>query len=483
MRVEVDGSGHPSSVRGVMVDVTARKLAEEQTAQYLNLVRHVDVALFVFALDDPDDPASLTLLAINPVGGRLVRPSLGDASPIGYRLVEIVPDIDQASGDLICQALADVVRSQEGFRFDELRFDPADLTSPIFTANVFPLPGGSVGVSLLDVTDGVTAAAGLRRQALHDGLTGLPNRSHLGDRLRRSLRRSSQTLEPVALLVMDLDQFKEINDALGHDHGDKLLIELSRRLQDLLGDRTDLVARLGGDEFAVLLTGPGDLDAAEAVATEIHDALEQPFHLGGISLQVNASIGIAVYPEHAVDGETLARRADVAMYTAKRNGGGGVAVYAPEHDQSSIRRLSLLGELRRAIAEDELVLHYQPSVDLATGDVRAAEALVRWQHPVHGLMPPAEFIELAEVSGTIQALTRWVLDRAVTTIGRWSRAGRVAAGRGEPVGAQPVRPRPAGLAGHAAVRPRGRRLHAHPRDHRERADGRPALRHGGAWAS
>ena len=130
-----------------------------------------------------------------------------------------------------------------------------------------------------------------------------------------------------------------------------------------------------------------------------------------------------MYPEHAVDGETLARRADVAMYTAKRTG-GGVAVYAPEHDQSSIRRLSLLGELRRAIAEDELVLHFQPSVDLATGDVRAAEALVRWQHPVHGLMPPAEFIELAEVSGTIQSLTRWVLERAVTTVRCWRDARR-----------------------------------------------------------
>ena len=123
-----------------------------------------------------------------------------------------------------------------------------------------------------------------------------------------------------------------------------------------------------------------------------------------------------------MDGETLARRADVAMYTAKRTG-GGVAVYAPEHDQSSIRRLSLLGELRRAIAEDELVLHFQPSVDLATGDVLAAEALVRWQHPVHGLMPPGEFIELAEVSGSIQALTRWVLERAVTTVRTWCEQG------------------------------------------------------------
>ncbi len=422
MRVEVDGTNHATSVRGVMVDVTARKLAEQQTAQYLNLVQHVDVALFVFALANPADARSLTLLAINPVGARLVSPSALPGSPIGRRLLDILPDIDRVSADLVCDALTEVINKGEGFRFDELRFDPSDLSSPIFTANVFPLPGGSVGVSLLDVTERVTSAAGLRRQALHDGLTGLPNRSHLTDLLRRSLRRSSQTLEPVALLVMDLDQFKEINDALGHDHGDRLLIELSRRLQELLGATAEVVARLGGDEFAVLLTGPGDLETAGRAAVAIRDALEQPFHLGGISLQVNASIGIAVYPEHAVDGETLARRADVAMYTAKRTG-GGVAVYAPEHDQSSIRRLSLLGELRRAIAEDELVLHFQPSVDLATGDVLAAEALVRWMHPVHGLMPPSEFIELAEVSGSIQALTRWVLERAVTTVRAWCDEG------------------------------------------------------------
>jgi diguanylate cyclase (GGDEF)-like protein/PAS domain S-box-containing protein len=418
MRVEVDSANHPTSVRGVMVDVTARKVAEEQTAQYLNLVQHVDVALFVFALADPEDHLSLTLLAINPVGARLVSPSALPGSPIGRRLLDIAPDLDAAGADLVCEALTEVIHKGEGFRFDEMRFDPTDPNATIFTANVFPLPGGSVGVSLQDVTEQVTSAAGLRRQALHDGLTGLPNRSHLTDLLRRSLRRSSQTLEPVALLVMDLDQFKEINDALGHDHGDRLLIELSRRLQDLLGATAEVVARLGGDEFAVLLTTPGDLDTAGRAAVAIRDALEQPFHLGGISLQVNASIGIAVYPEHAVDGETLARRADVAMYTAKRTG-GGVAVYAPEHDQSSIRRLSLLGELRRAIAEDELVLHFQPSVDLATGEVLAAEALVRWMHPVHGLMPPGEFIELAEVSGSIQALTRWVLERAVTTVRAW----------------------------------------------------------------
>ena len=195
---------------------------------------------------------------------------------------------------------------------------------------------------------------------------------------------------------------------------------------------------------------------------------------------MNASIGIAVYPEHAVDAETLARRADVAMYTAKRTG-GGAAVYSPEHDQSSVRRLALLGELRRAIAEDELTLHYQPVVELATGRVQAVEALVRWEHPIHGLMPPGEFIELAEVSGLIQPLTRWVLQPRRRPDGAsWRDPRRAPPGGGQPLGAQPLRHRAGELAQHAAGRPGGRRRPAHAGDHRERAHGRPALRHGGA---
>jgi len=415
MRVETDTLGNPVHVRGVMVDVTDRKLAQQQMEQYLNLVDRLQLALFVFDLADLADDTSLTFLAANPEGLEVLGKSGGEV--MGRRFNDVVELVKVPDREVIQQALAAVARSGAGFEFDDLRLNPDDPTMPIFSANVFPLPGGAVGVSLQDVTDRVVAAEVLRRQALHDGLTGLPNRTMLTDRLRHALQQSSRTFAPVALLMMDLDQFKEVNDALGHDHGDRLLIEMSRRLQREL-PQADTVARLGGDEFAVLLTKEGNLEGARHVADQITAALEQPFHLGGISLQVNASIGIAVYPEHAVDAETLARRADVAMYTAKRTG-GGAAVYSPEHDQSSVRRLALLGELRRAIAENELTLHYQPVIELATGVVHAVEALVRWEHPTHGLMPPAEFIELAEVSGLIQPLTRWVLEHAVDQIVAW----------------------------------------------------------------
>jgi predicted signal transduction protein with EAL and GGDEF domain len=184
----------------------------------------------------------------------------------------------------------------------------------------------------------------------------------------------------------------------------------------------DTIARLGGDEFAVLLTDAGDAADAEQVAKRIRKALEEPFLLGGITLESSASIGIATSPAHGTDAETLAQRADVAMYAAKRSG-SGASVYARELDQSSVRRLALLGELRSAITEDDLRLRYQPCLDLATGAVQSAEALVRWQHPTHGLLPPSEFIELAEVSGLIRPLTRWVIENVLGQLRAWCDEG------------------------------------------------------------
>jgi diguanylate cyclase (GGDEF)-like protein len=220
---------------------------------------------------------------------------------------------------------------------------------------------------------------------------------------------------------MDLDQFKEINDTLGHPMGDRMLEQVGARLATVLRD-CDTVARLGGDEFAVLLTVDAVRTNAERVAIRIRDALAEPFDLVGIAVQTAASVGIVLSPEHGADAETLTQRADIAMYNAKRSG-RGYAFYAPEDDRSSLRRLALVGELRRALDRDELVLHYQPQIDVNTGAVVGVEALVRWQHPDHGLLPPAEFIELAEVSGSIQPLTKWVVRTAVQTATRLAAAG------------------------------------------------------------
>lgn len=258
----------------------------------------------------------------------------------------------------------------------------------------------------------------LDHQARYDALTDLPNRVELQHLLGERLAHSNE--EPFALLMMDLDRFKEINDTFGHHHGDLLLKKIGPRLRDSLRE-ADLIARLGGDEFAVLLS-PADAEDAARVAEHLLSALHDPFLVDGQRLDVGASIGIAVAPQDGPDPTTLLRRADVAMYTAKRER-TGFARYSPQLDGYSPARLALVGDLRRALDVGELLLHFQPKVDLRSGRVDSAEALVRWRHPQRGLVPPGEFIPLAEHTGLIKPLTRWVLDAALRECRVWLDAG------------------------------------------------------------
>lgn len=269
-----------------------------------------------------------------------------------------------------------------------------------------------------------TAMAALQeaeRLALYDTLTGLPNRVLFGDRVEHALETTRRDGDAVALLLMDLDHFKEVNDTFGHHVGDLLLKEVGPHLRSELRGG-DTLARLGGDEFAILLPGAGAAVAA-AIAERLIAALERPFVIGGQALSVGASIGIACSPEHASDGETLLRRADVAMYVAKR-APGRYATYAAEQDEGGADRLALLAELTDAIEEDQLVLHYQPQVDARTGRLFAFEALVRWQHPRRGLLAPTEFVMLAERTGLIRRFTERVLRQAVHQTREWREAGR-----------------------------------------------------------
>jgi diguanylate cyclase len=296
---------------------------------------------------------------------------------------------------------------------------------------LLPAAFAAAGVGLLAVAGFLLLALGYQRQlirqaaasqhqALHDPLTGLPNRELFADRVAQATRASDRGLQPAALLLLDLDRFKDVNDTLGHHHGDLLLREVATRLTGTLR-AVDTVARLGGDEFAVLLPD-ASADGAAAVAQKVRAALHQPLTLDGVGLDLDASIGIAVYPDHGADAAELLQHADVAMYIAKQTHAGFV-VYDPAVDQHSPRRLALLGGLRRALERDELVLHYQPKADLHSGRVLGVEALVRWQHPAHGLLGPAEFIPLAERTGLIHPLTRWVLDAALRQAAAWRRAG------------------------------------------------------------
>ncbi len=257
----------------------------------------------------------------------------------------------------------------------------------------------------------------LRDESLHDSLTGLANRTNFQGALAELDGQTGTS----AVMLMDLDRFKEVNDTLGHESGDILLREISRRISELVGDR-GTIARLGGDEFAVLLPSVDSAIDAAATAEELLSALEQPFPVGDLNLEVGASIGVVISPDHGTDAATLLQRADVAMYAAKE-ARSGVELYNPDHDEYSPRRLVLANELRHAIDRGQLTVHYQPKADLRTGDVTGVEALLRWHHPEYGFIPPDEFIPLAEHTGSIRALTRWVLAAAISQAGQWRRKG------------------------------------------------------------
>jgi diguanylate cyclase (GGDEF)-like protein len=266
----------------------------------------------------------------------------------------------------------------------------------------------------------VQAEASLHHQAFHDVLTSLPNRTWLRAELERMLDPVADNSEPFALLLMDLDRFKEVNDTLGHQSGDLLLQQVGPRFRAELLEM-DLLARLGGDEFAVLLPR-ADAERACAVAERLLRALERPFEIDCSEVELGGSIGVALHPEHGNDADALLRRADIAMYSAKE-AHSGVALYESQADLHSPERLRLLADLRRAIEGGELVLHYQPQVDVRTGTLAAVEALVRWRHPQRGLVAPDVFIPLAEQTRLIRPLSRWVLGTALRQYAEWHAAG------------------------------------------------------------
>ncbi|MGA9031673.1 MAG: EAL domain-containing protein [Sulfuricaulis sp.] len=260
----------------------------------------------------------------------------------------------------------------------------------------------------------------IRRMAYHDSLTDLPNHAYLEERVQQALSEASTRGQSLAVLLLDLDRFREINDGLGFHQGDMLLKDVGRRIRGALKE-DELVARMRGDEFGILLP-VSDTDHAAAAALRILDALGAPFTMSDLMLNVSAAVGISLFPQHGSETTRLIRHADVAMRQAKKSGKGYTS-YTAEQDEGGLRRLALAGELRRAIEEDELVLHYQPKIDTRTGQVCGAEALVRWIHPQQGMIPPDEFIPLAEHTGLIKPLTDWVVAAALRQSSDWRHAG------------------------------------------------------------
>jgi len=261
----------------------------------------------------------------------------------------------------------------------------------------------------------------LEYHAHHDELTNLPNRKRLFKYIESKLKSNNKIIKPFSLLLLDLDRFKEINDSLGHKCGDLLLKELSGRLLSVLSEE-DLVARLGGDEFAIVLKYADTTEKAEEIAAKVRAVIQETFELEGMRLLIDASVGIAMYPTHGDNSNILMRRADVAMYHAKKTG-LGLAVYDEIYNVHSPKRLALISGLPRAIEENELVLHYQPKIQVSDRKVTGVEALVRWDHPELGLLPPDQFIPIVELGDSIVALTNWVLNQAMTDCRKWQDQG------------------------------------------------------------
>lgn len=350
----------------------------------------------------------------NAAGARLFGCEPADL--VGTSLSRFVPVIGVPSDSP--EAFADLcgrVSEQHA-----LRLDGSELPIEISISPVHIPDERLYTVIVRDITERKAQQRKLHYQATHDPLTALPNRAALTTHLERSLARSPA--EPVALLMLDLCRFKEVNDTLGHDIGDRVLCEVARRFEAVT--RPGLVARIGGDEFTVVLDAALDAAMSRAaiidVCEALHDSLRAPISAAGIAIDIGVSIGIALFPDDAADAVTLLRRGDVAMYLGKRRGSNW-EFYDPSCDQNTVRRLAMVSELRSAIANGRLNLFYQPQVTLANGRSESVEALLRWKHPEYGAVSPAEFIAIAESTDLIRPLTEWTIQQALTQAAQWRR--------------------------------------------------------------
>ncbi|MDO3383551.1 putative bifunctional diguanylate cyclase/phosphodiesterase [Gilvimarinus algae] len=381
---------------------------------------------------------SPALIAVKDLNGNVVMASdhykqlanIEDGSLIGKNAYDIYP-----------KELVESLKSVEAAALDsgrpfetEVELLHKDGSLHTYLMVKFPLSDKSeevFGVCTIctDVSDRKLAESALREQqsrlnylAFHDALTSLPNRSLFYDRINHGIARAQRASSKLALMLLDVDRFKNINDSLGHDSGDLLLKAIAGRLNDGVRDM-DTVARLGGDEFVVLLEGVHDLEDVRFVANKLLAQLSRPMEIAGHDISITASIGISVYPTDGEDTDELLKNADIAMYKAKEAGKNNCQFYAKGMSASAVNFLLLENDLRRGIEQDQLILHYQPQIDLASGALTGVEALVRWQHPERGLVSPAHFIPLAEETGLIVPLGEWVLKAACQQQKSWIDAG------------------------------------------------------------